>query len=111
MEVLLRDFLTDQIFGLSGLANLSNFAVLLAFSVRDVLNLRVLALASDVMIVPYYYFQHKPLWPPIFWGMAFVIVNGVRSVTLILDGRPVILSDRQEQLHRVAFGSVDKREF
>ncbi|HEX9465807.1 MAG TPA: cyclic nucleotide-binding domain-containing protein [Alphaproteobacteria bacterium] len=111
MEVLLRDFLTDQIFGLSGLANLSNFAVLLAFSVRDVLKLRVLALASDVMIVPYYYFQHKPLWPPIFWGMAFVIVNGVRTVTLILERRPVILSDREEELHRVAFGSVDKRDF
>jgi hypothetical protein len=37
MEVLLRDFLTDQIFGLNGLVNLSNFAFLLAFSVRDFL--------------------------------------------------------------------------
>src|SRR5258708_33349955 len=111
MEVLLRDFLTDQIFGLSGLANLSNFAVLLAFSVRDVLKLRVLALASDVMIVPYYYFQHKPLWQPIFWGMAFVIVNGVRTVTRILQRRRVIQTAREEELHRVAFGSLDKRYF
>ncbi len=59
MEVLLRDFWADQIFGLNGLVNLANFALLLAFSVRDVLKLRILSLASDVMLLPYYYFQHR----------------------------------------------------
>jgi CRP-like cAMP-binding protein len=111
MEVLLRDFLTDQIFGLNGLVNLANFAFLLAFSLRDVLKLRILSLASDIMILPYYYFQHEPLWPPIFWGVAFIIVNGVRIVTLTLARRPIILSNKEEELHRVAFASVDKRDF
>jgi Popeye protein conserved region len=111
MEVLLRDFLTDQIFGLNGLVNLANFAFLVAFSVRDVLKLRILSLAADVIVLPYYYFQHIPLWPPIFWGVAFIIVNGVRIVTLTLERRPVILSDKEEELYRVAFGSIDKREF
>src|SRR3984893_2403474 len=111
MGVLLRDFLTHQIFGLNGLVNLSNFAFLLAFSVRDVLKLRILLLASDVVILPYDYFQHEPLWPPIFWGVAFIIVNGVRIVTLTLERRPVVLSDKEEELHRLAFGSIDKRDF
>jgi Cyclic nucleotide-binding domain len=111
MEVLLSDFLTDQILGLNGLVNLANFAFLLALSVRDVLKLRVLSLAADVIVLPYYYLQDKPLWPPIFWGVAFIIVNGVRIVTLALERRPVILSDREEELHRVGFGSIDKREF
>jgi hypothetical protein len=111
MEVFLRDFLTDQIFGLNGLANLANFSVLLAFSVRGVLKLRILSLVADVVILPYYYFQHKPLWPPIFWGVAFIIVNGVRIVLLILERCPVVLSDKEEELHRVAFGSIDKRDF
>jgi CRP-like cAMP-binding protein len=111
MEVLLRDFLTHQIFGLNGLVNLSNFAFLLAFSVRDVLKLRILSLASDVVILPYNYFQHEPLWPPIFWGVAFIIINGVRIVTLTLERRPVVLSDREEELHRLAFGCIDKRDF
>ena len=61
MENILRNFLADQLFGLDGLINLVNIALLLAFSVRDVLKLRILALASDVMTVPYYYFQDKPL--------------------------------------------------
>ena len=46
MEVLLRDFWADQIFGLNGLVNLANFAFLLAFSVRDVLKLRILSLEA-----------------------------------------------------------------
>jgi hypothetical protein len=41
MEILLRDFLAEQLFGLDGLINLANFAFLLAFSVRDVLKLRI----------------------------------------------------------------------
>ena len=111
MEALLRDFLADQLLGLNGLVNLANFAFLLALSVRNVLKLRILSLAADVLVLPYYYFQHEPLWPPIFWGVAFIIVNGVQIVILALERRPVILSDKEEELYRVAFGSIDKREF
>jgi hypothetical protein len=66
MEIFLRNFLATQLFGLDGLINLANFAFLLAFSVCDVLKLRILAFVSDLLTVPYYYFQHKPLWTPIF---------------------------------------------
>jgi hypothetical protein len=111
MEVLLKDFVTDQFFGLNGLVNLANFAFLLAVSVRDVLRLRILSLVADVVVLPYYYFQHIPLWPPIFWGVAFIIVNGIQIVILILDRRPVILSDKEAELYRVAFGSIGKRDF
>jgi hypothetical protein len=75
MEVWLRDLVADEILGLNGLINLANFAFLLALSVRDVLKLRILSLAADVIVLPYYYFQHEPLWPPIFWGVAFIIVT------------------------------------
>jgi hypothetical protein len=104
-------FLAAQLFGLDGLLNLANLAFLLAFSVRDVLKLRILAFVSDVLTVPYYYFQHKPLWTPIFWAVAFIIVNGVGIVTLILERRPVVLGAREDELYRVAFGSIEKREF
>src|SRR6202007_2154942 len=85
--------------------------LLLAFSVRDDLKLRILSLASDIVILPYYYFQREPLWPSIFWGVAFIIINGVRIVTLALERRPVILSDKEQELYRVAFSSIDKRDF
>src|ERR1700677_1468168 len=111
MEIHLRNFLASQLFGLDGLINLANFAFLLAFSVRDVLKLRILAFVSDVLTLTYYYFQHKPLWTPIFWAVAFIIVNGVGIATLILERRPVVLADREEELYRLAFGSIARSAF
>src|SRR5579871_2343742 len=111
MELTMRDLLINQLFGLNGLVNLSNLVFLMAFSVRDVLKLRVLSVAAYVVILPYYYFQPAPLWPPFFWGVAFIIVNGVRIVILALERRPVVLDDKEEELYRLVFRSVDRREF
>jgi hypothetical protein len=83
----------------------------LAFSTRDVLVLRILALVGEGLILPYYYFQAETLWPPILWSFAFMAVNAVRIVATVLERRPVILSEKEDQLYRVAFSSVDKREF
>jgi hypothetical protein len=71
-----------------------------AFSVRDVLKLRILAIVGEGLTLPYYYFQHEKLWPPIFWGAAFMIVNAIRIVAIALERRPVVL--KEEQLYRVA---------
>jgi CRP-like cAMP-binding protein len=101
----------DQIFGLNGLVNFSNIVFLTAYSVRNVLWLRILAIAGEGMTLPYYYYQDEKLWPPIYWGAAFMIVNAVRVVSIALERRPVVLSDKEEELYRVAFSSVDKREF
>ena len=40
-----------------------------------------------------------------------MIVNAIRIVAIALERRPVVLSDKEEQLYRVAFSSIDKREF
>lgn len=101
----------DQIFGLNGLVNFSNIVFLAAYSVRNVLTLRILAIVGEGMTLPYYYYQDEKLWPPIYWGAAFMIVNAVRVVSIALERRPVVLSDKEEELYRVAFSSVDKREF
>jgi CRP-like cAMP-binding protein len=103
--------LVDQVLGINGLINLSNIVFLVAFSVRDVLKLRILAIVGEGLTLPYYFLQTETLWPPIFWGAAFMIVNAIRIVAIALERRPVVLSDREEQLYRVAFSSIDKREF
>ena len=105
------EFVADQVLGISGLINLSNIVFLVAFSVRDVLWLRILAIVGEGLTLPYYYFQGEKLWPPIVWGAAFMLVNAVRVVSTALERRPVVLSDKEEQLYGVAFGSIDKREF
>jgi hypothetical protein len=72
----------DQVLGINGLINLSNIVFLVAFSVRDVLKLRILAIVGEGMTLPYYYLQTEKLWPPIFWGAAFMIVNVIRIVAI-----------------------------
>jgi hypothetical protein len=104
-------FMSDQVLGINGLINVSNIVFLVAFSVRDVLKLRILAIVGEALTLPYYYFQDEKLWPPIFWGAAFIIVNAIRLVAEALERRRVVLSDREEKLHRIAFSSIDKREF
>jgi CRP-like cAMP-binding protein len=108
---LMYEFMSDQLLGISGLINLSNIIFLVAFSVRDVLKLRILAIVGEGLTLPYYYFQNEKLWPPMFWGVAFMIVNAIRVVAIALEQRPVVLCDREEKLYRVAFSSIDKREF
>jgi CRP-like cAMP-binding protein len=105
------EFIANQTFGINGLINLSNVVFLVAFSVRDVLMLRILAIVGEGLTLPYYYFQGEKLWPPIVWGVAFMLVNAVRVVAIALERRPVVLNYKEEQLYHVAFSSVDKREF
>lgn len=107
----MTEFLLNQLFGLNGLVNLSNIVFLAAFSVRDVLFLRLLSIVAYLIILPFYYLQQETLWPSIFWGLTFITVNVVRVIILWLERRPVILSDEEQELHQLAFSSLDKREF
>jgi hypothetical protein len=75
------EFIANQTFGINGLINLSNVVFLVAFSVRDVLMLRILAIVGEGLTLPYYYFQGEKLWPPIVWGVAFMLVNAVRLLS------------------------------
>ena len=105
------ELVANQVFGIDGLVNLSNIVFLVAFSSRDALKLRVLSFLGEAVILPYYYFQQEPLWAPLFWSVAFMAVNGVRIVTTALERRPVVLSAKEEQLYRMAFSSIEKKEF
>jgi hypothetical protein len=46
------EFMFDQVLGISGLINLSNIAFLVAFSARDVLKLRILAIVGEGLTLP-----------------------------------------------------------
>jgi CRP-like cAMP-binding protein len=105
------DFLRDEFLGLNGIVNLSNLVFIAALSVRGVLPLRLLSIASSLIIIPYYYFQPETLWPSIFWNLVSISINSVRVVQLLLERRPVVLAEREGALYRLAFTSLDKREF
>jgi hypothetical protein len=105
------DLLLNQLLGLNGLVNLSNLVFIAALSVRGVLPLRLLAIVSSIIILPFYYLQPEPLWPSIFWNSVSILINAARVVQLLLERRPVVLAQREADLYQLAFGSLDKREF
>jgi hypothetical protein len=62
------EFVAVQVLGISGLINLSNIVYLVAFSVRDVLKLRILAIVGEGLTLPYYYSRTKSCGRRLFGG-------------------------------------------
>jgi hypothetical protein len=70
----------------------ANIILLVAYSVRDVLWLRLLAGASSLVAIPYFALQPAPLWIPIIWNIVFAAVNLFESWRLFVERRPAKLT-------------------
>ena len=92
------------------LADIANFTYLTAYSVRDVLLLRILSVCGGGLLLPYYYYQAVPLWVAIYWGLAFIALNLFWIVRLTIERRPVKLSDEEQHLYRLLFRTLTPRE-
>lgn len=89
--------------------HVANVLFLASYSVRDVLWLRLLTIVAIATLIPYYI--ANGLMPPIYWNAVFIAINLAQVWRLILERRPVTLTDEQHRLHRLAFGALRQREF
>ena len=89
----------------------SNLILLFAYTRRDILSLRVLALLAALTIIPYYALQPRVLWPPILWSGVYAVVHTFHIVKLWLARRPVALTPEEQRLHQSSFPSLAPREF
>jgi len=92
------------------LIHAANVLYLLAFMVRDILWLRILTVVAAVCLVPYFYFRPEPLLTPIYWNLAFTALNIFWIVRLLLERRPVKLSEEEERLCELVFQTMRPRE-
>ena len=53
----------------------ANVLLLVGYSIREVLWLRLLAAASFLIAIPYYALQPTPLWAPIIWNSVFATIS------------------------------------
>ena len=90
--------------------HIANVLYLFSYSMRDILWLRILTIAAACFMIPYFYFQPEPLYPPILWNLIFMILNLFWIVRLLLERRPVKLSDDELQLCQIAFRTLTPRE-
>ena len=88
----------------------ANVLLLLAYSVRDILWLRLFALASSLIAIPYFALQQTPMWAPIGWSALFAAINVFQSWRLIVERRPVKLTPEEEEVRRLVFQDLPPRK-
>jgi hypothetical protein len=88
----------------------ANALMIVAYTVRDVLWLRLFAVASSLISLPYFLLQPSPQWEPVAWSAVFATINLVQSWRLILERRPVKLTPEEEDLRRLAFPELSPRK-
>ena len=51
------------------------------------------------------------LWTAIAWTVLYCVIHAYWIVRILMERRPVVLTPDEETLHRLAFGSLDRRKF
>jgi CRP-like cAMP-binding protein len=87
-----------------------NILLLVAYSVRDILWLRLFAVAAALISVPYFLLQPTRLWEPIIWTAIFAAINLIQSLRLFIERRPVKLSPEEEEVRRLALAALPPRK-
>ena len=88
----------------------ANVLLLVAYSVRDILWLRLFAVAASLISLPYFVLQPTPQWAPIAWSVFFAGINSFQSWRLYLARRPVRLTHDEEEVRRLAFAQLPSRK-
>jgi len=88
----------------------ANVLLLLAYSVKDILWLRMFAVTSALIAIPYFLLQPTPQTAPIAWSVLFAGINVFQSGRLLLERRPVKLTPEEEEVRRLAFPDLPPRK-
>ena len=105
------DYFPHLEFGSEWLINISSLLTVASFSVRGMLPLRTLAVASQAFAIPYFMLQSTPLWTPVGWTALFMVINLYHIIRILLERRPVKLSADQQRLYDLGFQNFEPREF
>jgi hypothetical protein len=85
--------------------------LLVAYTVRDILWLRLFALASSLIAMPYFALQPTPLWEALGWSVLFAAINLFQSWRLFVERRPVRLTEEEEHVRQLVFRALPPRKF
>ena len=88
----------------------ANILLLAAYSVRDILWLRVLAVTSAVCAMPYFLLQPTPLWAAFGWSVLFTAINMFQTWRLLLERRPVKLTAEEEEVRQLLFRNLPPKK-
>lgn len=84
---------------------------LFSYSVRDILWLRILSVVGTGFLITYNVLPDHINITPIAWMSLFTVINGIQIVILILERRPVVMTDEQTKLYETIFHTLKPRDF
>jgi CRP-like cAMP-binding protein len=90
--------------------HVGNVLLLIAYSVRDILWLRLFAVAAALIAIPYFVLQPVPLWVPIGWSCVFAAINLFQSWQLYVERRPIQLTSEEQEVRRLVFPQLPPRK-
>ena len=94
------------------LLNCAYIIMLVAYMAKKMVWLRLLTIAGNILVVPYYlYFVEPPLWNSIGWACIYILINLVMLLYLYLESRPIELSDLEQNIYNMTFKSLEPRVF
>jgi len=96
---------------MDALVHIANLLILVSFSLKDILWLRVLNIVASVFFVSYFLLQDPQLLVLVAWNVLFTGVNIYQIIKLWRERRPVILAPREARVHAMAFGRLSPRQF
>ena len=88
----------------------ANILLLAAYSVRDILWLRVFAVASSLAAIPYYLLQPTPLLGSVWLECPVHRDRHLQASRLLMERRPVKLTPEEDEVRRLAFRDVPPRD-
>jgi CRP-like cAMP-binding protein len=88
----------------------ANILLVVAYSVRDILWLRLFAVGASLISIPYFVLQPTTLWAPLSWSVVFAAINLLQSWRLFIERRPVKLTSDEEDIRRLVFEDLPPRK-
>jgi CRP-like cAMP-binding protein len=88
----------------------ANVLLLVAYSVRDILWLRLFAVGASLISIPYFVLQPTTLWAPLSWSVVFAAINLLQSWRLYVERRPVQLTAEEKEIRRLVFRDLPPRK-
>jgi hypothetical protein len=88
----------------------ANILLLVAYSVGDILWLRLFAVGASVVSIPYFLLQPTKLWAPLGWTVVFAGINLLQSWRLFMERQPVKLTAEEEEVRRLVFQDLPPRK-
>jgi len=88
----------------------ANILYCLAYVVRDMVRLRAITIVAAFATFPYFLAPEQPLWEAIAWQTAFAGINIVNLTHLLLQRRPVEMTEDQRHLHQFVFRGLTARQ-